>query len=60
MLERSFHNLSGVEKFMFDKTRANNLLGKTKEMTSGQRKLKKGKLHLQLFWTGSSRRFYPG
>ena len=44
--ERSFRNLSGVEKFMFDKTRSNNLLGKTKERKIGQRKIKKGKVIL--------------
>ena len=44
--ERSFRNLSGVEKFMFDKTRSNYLLGKTKERKSGQSKLKKGKVIL--------------
>ena len=37
---------------MFDKMGSNNLLGKTKEMKSGQRKLKKGKLYLKLFGPG--------
>ena len=44
--KRSFRNLSGVEKFMFDKTRSNNLLGKKKESKIGQSKLKKGKVIL--------------
>ena len=41
--ERSFRNLSGVEKFMFDKTRSNNLLAKNKRKEKWEKKDKEMK-----------------